>query len=70
VLAVRAAGQAAPRRVRPTPPAHPPPLAPQSRQYRLLTLVAEAVVRLLHPFKFQHVYIPVMPYSLVDYLEV
>jgi hypothetical protein len=26
-------------------------------------------VRLLHPFKFQHVYIPVMPYSLVDYLE-
>jgi hypothetical protein len=41
----------------------------QSRQYRLLTLVAENVVRLLHPFKFQHVYIPVMPYSLVDYLE-
>ncbi|KIY96716.1 hypothetical protein MNEG_11246 [Monoraphidium neglectum] len=42
----------------------------RSRQYRLLTLVAESVVRLLHPFKFQHVYIPVMPYSLVEYLEV
>jgi hypothetical protein len=48
----------------------PPPSRPQSRQYRLLTLVAESVVRLLHPFKFQHVYIPVMPYSLVEYLEV
>lgn len=49
------------------PLCQPPP--PQSRQYRLLTLVAESAVRLLHPFKFQHVYIPVMPYSLVDYLE-
>lgn len=58
---------------RPPTPA-PGPILPapgaQSRQYRLLTLVAESVVALLHPFKFQHVYIPVMPYSLVDYLEV
>lgn len=40
------------------------------RQYWLMTAVAEGITRLLYPFKFQHVYIPVMPYSLVDYLEV
>jgi len=55
-----------PANCRPTPSMY----FQQSRQYRLLTLVAESAVRLLHPFKFQHVYIPVMPYSLVDYLEV
>lgn len=27
-------------------------------------------MRLLYPLKYQHVYIPVMPCSLTDYLEV
>jgi hypothetical protein len=42
----------------------------RSAQYWLLSAVAEGLVELLHPFKFQHVYIPIMPYNLVDYLEV
>jgi len=42
----------------------------QSRHHWLLTVVAEGVVRLLYPLKYQHVYIPVMPCSLTDYLEV
>lgn len=42
----------------------------QSRHHWLLTVAAEGVVRLLYPLKFQHVYIPVMPSSLADYLEV
>jgi hypothetical protein len=42
----------------------------RSQQYWLLSAVAEGLVELLHPFKFQHVYIPIMPYNLVDYLEV
>lgn len=41
----------------------------RASQYRLLTHTAEALCCLLWPFKFQHVYIPIMPYSLVDYLE-
>jgi hypothetical protein len=32
--------------------------------------VAEGLVRLLHPFKYQHVYIPIIPQGLADYLEV
>jgi hypothetical protein len=42
----------------------------RARQAWLLTLAAEGLVRLLYPFCWQHVYIPVMPYSLTDYLEV
>jgi hypothetical protein len=42
----------------------------QSRHHWLLTVAAESVVRLLYPLKYQHVYIPVMPSSLADYLEV
>lgn len=42
----------------------------QSRHHWLLTVAAEGVVRLLYPLKYQHVYIPVMPSSLADYLEV
>lgn len=42
----------------------------QSRHHWLLTVAAEGVVRLLYPLRWQHVYIPVMPSSLADYLEV
>lgn len=42
----------------------------QSRHHWLLTVAAENIVRLLYPLKYQHVYIPVMPSSLADYLEV
>jgi hypothetical protein len=42
----------------------------QSRHHWLLTVAAEGIVRLLHPLTYSHVYIPVMPSSLADYLEV
>eukprot|EP00879_Flechtneria_rotunda_P012714 GHRR01013277.1.p1 GENE.GHRR01013277.1~~GHRR01013277.1.p1 ORF type:complete len:1835 (+),score=708.37 GHRR01013277.1:594-6098(+) len=41
----------------------------RSRQLSLLTVIAEGVLRLLYPFKYQHVYIPVVPSHLADYLE-
>eukprot|EP00775_Hariotina_reticulata_P004478 gene4478-4732_t len=41
----------------------------RSQHHWLLTAVAEGLVRLLHPFKYQHVYIPVIPQGLADYLE-
>lgn len=41
----------------------------RSSQYWLMTVAAEAVCQLLYPFKYQDVYLPVMPYTLVDYLE-
>lgn len=40
------------------------------RHYRLMVLVAEALRQLLYPFTFLHVYIPVLPYVLLDYIEV
>jgi hypothetical protein len=42
----------------------------QSRHHWLLTVAAEGLMRLLQPLQYHHVYIPVMPYSLTDYLEV
>lgn len=33
-------------------------------------MAAEGVQQLLYPLRWPHVYIPVMAYSLVDYLEV
>lgn len=42
----------------------------RARQAWLLTLTAEGIMRLLYPFTWQHVYIPVMPHSLTEYLEV
>jgi hypothetical protein len=42
----------------------------QSRHHWLLTVAAEGMMRLLQPLQYHHVYIPVMPYSLTDYLEV
>lgn len=40
------------------------------RHYRLMVLVAETLRQLLYPFAFLHVYIPVLPYVLLDYIEV
>jgi hypothetical protein len=48
----------------------PSPSPPQSRHHWLLTVAAEGVVRLMHPLTYQHVFIPVMPCCLADYLEV
>jgi hypothetical protein len=42
----------------------------QSRHHWLLTVAAEGLMRLLQPLQYHHVYIPVMPYTLTDYLEV
>jgi hypothetical protein len=42
----------------------------QSRHHWLLTVAAEGVVRLMYPLKYQHVYIPALPSTLVEYLEV
>lgn len=41
---------------------------PRAR-YSLLTVVAEALCHLLYPIKWQHVYIPVLPYALVDIVD-
>ena len=41
----------------------------RSARCRLLALVAEAAVALLRPLAFRHVYVPVVPCSLVDLLE-
>ena len=40
------------------------------RHYRLLTLVSEGVRQLLYPLRLLHVYCPVMPTELADYVEV
>lgn len=40
-----------------------------SQRYGLLTPCAEALVSFLFPFEWQGIYIPVMPYSLLDVLD-
>lgn len=40
-----------------------------SKSYALLTPVAEALVSLLFPFVYQGIYIPVLPYNLLDVLD-
>jgi hypothetical protein len=35
----------------------------------LLTPIAEALVGLLFPFRWQHIYVPLCPASLLDFLE-
>ena len=40
-----------------------------SKHYALLTPVAEALVSLLFPFHWQGMYIPIMPYSMLDILD-
>lgn len=37
--------------------------------YQRLTLVAEALVCLLFPFTWQHVYVPILPASLQHFLD-
>ncbi|GAQ82931.1 Calmodulin-binding protein CRAG [Klebsormidium nitens] len=41
----------------------------RASKYSLLTVVAEALCHLLYPIKWQHVYIPVLPYALVDIVD-
>ncbi|KAI5083987.1 hypothetical protein GOP47_0000156 [Adiantum capillus-veneris] len=41
----------------------------RASKYSLLTLVAEAICHLLYPIKWQHVFIPVLFYGGVEYLD-
>ncbi len=40
-----------------------------SNQYTLLTVACETVVSLLYPFYWHHVYIPILPVTLIDFLQ-
>ncbi|XP_072978295.1 DENN domain and WD repeat-containing protein SCD1 [Typha angustifolia] len=41
----------------------------RSNKYTLLTLVSEAICHLIYPFRWQHVYIPLIFFSGVDYID-
>ncbi|GAB4850614.1 Scytalone dehydratase [Ancistrocladus abbreviatus] len=41
----------------------------RSNKYSLLTLVSEAICHLIYPFRWQHVYIPILFFSGVDYID-
>lgn len=41
----------------------------RANKYSLLTLVSEAICHLIYPFKWQHVYIPLLFFSGVDYID-
>ncbi|XP_028801117.1 DENN domain and WD repeat-containing protein SCD1-like isoform X1 [Neltuma alba] len=41
----------------------------RANKYSLLTLVSEAICHLLYPFRWQHVYIPLLFFSGVDYID-
>ncbi|XP_039136083.1 DENN domain and WD repeat-containing protein SCD1 [Dioscorea cayenensis subsp. rotundata] len=41
----------------------------RSNKYTLLTLVSEAICHLIYPFRWQHVYIPLLFFSGVDYID-
>ncbi|XP_050236347.1 DENN domain and WD repeat-containing protein SCD1 [Mercurialis annua] len=41
----------------------------RSNKYSILTLVSEAICHLLYPFRWQHVYIPLLFFSGVDYID-
>ncbi|ONK68944.1 uncharacterized protein A4U43_C05F17670, partial [Asparagus officinalis] len=41
----------------------------RSNKYTLLTLVFEAICHLIYPFRWQHVYIPLLFFSGVDYID-
>mmetsp|Transcript_617 Transcript_617/g.1933 ORF Transcript_617/g.1933 Transcript_617/m.1933 type:complete len:415 (-) Transcript_617:515-1759(-) len=41
----------------------------QARQTHVLTMAAESLCALLFPFSWQHVYIPILPASLLDILQ-
>eukprot|EP00026_Physarum_polycephalum_P000799 Phypoly_transcript_00800.p1 GENE.Phypoly_transcript_00800~~Phypoly_transcript_00800.p1 ORF type:complete len:1292 (+),score=205.60 Phypoly_transcript_00800:90-3965(+) len=40
-----------------------------SSQYTLLTIAAESITYLMYPFYWHHVYIPILPISLNDFLQ-
>ncbi|CAI0377439.1 unnamed protein product [Linum tenue] len=41
----------------------------RSNKYSLLTIVSEAICHLIYPFRWQHVYIPSLFFSGVDYID-
>ncbi|KAL6005913.1 Scytalone dehydratase [Asimina triloba] len=41
----------------------------RSNKYSLLTIVSETICHLIYPFKWQHVYIPLLFFSGVDYID-
>ncbi|XP_010265189.1 PREDICTED: DENN domain and WD repeat-containing protein SCD1 isoform X2 [Nelumbo nucifera] len=41
----------------------------RSNKYSLLTLVSEAICHLIYPFRWQHVYIPLLFFNGVDYID-
>lgn len=41
----------------------------RANKYSLLTLASEAICHLIYPFRWQHVYIPLLFYSGVDYID-
>lgn len=41
----------------------------RASSYTALTVAAEGASGLIWPLRWMHVYIPVLPYSLVDYIE-
>ncbi|XP_020600152.1 DENN domain and WD repeat-containing protein SCD1 isoform X2 [Phalaenopsis equestris] len=41
----------------------------RSNKYALLTLVSEAICHLIYPFRWQHVYIPLLFFSGADYID-
>ncbi|XP_061344926.1 DENN domain and WD repeat-containing protein SCD1 isoform X3 [Gastrolobium bilobum] len=41
----------------------------RANKYSLLTLVSEAICHLIYPFRWQHVYIPLLFFSGVDYID-
>ncbi|KAG0459500.1 hypothetical protein HPP92_022628, partial [Vanilla planifolia] len=41
----------------------------RSNKYTLLTLVSEAICHLIYPFRWQHVYIPLLFFSGADYID-
>lgn len=41
----------------------------RSNKYSVLTLVSEAICHLIYPFRWQHVYIPLLFFSGVDYID-
>lgn len=41
----------------------------RSNKYSLLTLVSESICHLIYPFRWQHVYIPLLFFSGVDYID-
>ncbi|OAY59212.1 DENN domain and WD repeat-containing protein SCD1 isoform X1 [Manihot esculenta] len=41
----------------------------RSNKYSILTLVSEGICHLIYPFRWQHVYIPLLFFSGVDYID-